>query len=67
MGALRFAGRKALGIVLVGAGLFFGMLFWIGGIFARTAGPWPFIISIIVLLAGLIFGIYFWRSADREV
>ena len=67
MGALKFAGKKALGLVLCGAGIFFGVVFWIGGAFSPGSQPWSSIIAIVVFLAGVIFGIYFWRSADREV
>jgi hypothetical protein len=67
MGALAYAGRKALGIVLLGLGVFFGMVFGLMAMFMPGYYPIALIIGFVVFIAGAIFGTYFLRSANRHL
>ena len=67
MGALKFAAKKILGIILTGVGILFGVAFWIGGLANEETRTYTTIIGLVILVLGIVFGMYFWRSADRHV
>ena len=65
MGALQFAGRKLVGIVLVGIGVLVGVSVMFSGGLSQNAVV--SVIGLVIILAGIVFGLYFWKSADRHV